>query len=73
LTSPRKEQRREKFLAENLPPVESPADYDASGAAKLGPEFAEWLEQSSNAIGQDVTVDAAGTLRIISPIPAPRS
>jgi penicillin-binding protein 1C len=69
LTSPRKGQRREKFLAEHLPPVESPADYDASGAAKLGPEFAEWLEQSSNAIGDGATVDAAGTLRIISPIP----
>ena len=38
----------EKFLAEYLPPAESPEDYDAQGRVLLPPEYAGWLASGDN-------------------------
>jgi penicillin-binding protein 1C len=69
LNAPREGQRSEKFLVEHLPEVESEDDYDESGAAKLGAEYAEWLAQSGGTFPQRASVDATAALRIVSPVP----
>jgi penicillin-binding protein 1C len=58
---------RERFLAEHLPPVATPADYDAGGRAVLGPEYAAWLASAENSLGGRAT-PAPEHLRIIAPM-----
>ena len=75
----------EKFLAEHLPPTESPADYDARGRVWLAPEFAGWLSGGDNWLagravardenpvavaGSDVPPDvSARRFAVVSPMP----
>jgi penicillin-binding protein 1C len=60
----------EKFLADQLPAAESPADYDAAGNVQLTAEYAEWFQSAENSL-QDRTVLASGgkELLISSPLP----
>jgi penicillin-binding protein 1C len=64
----RSESRRERFLAEHLPPMESPEDYDSSGRVKLPVEYAAWLADGGDAFAQRAAVNAApGALQIMEP------
>ncbi|MEQ1859628.1 MAG: penicillin-binding protein 1C [Chthoniobacteraceae bacterium] len=58
---------RERFLAEHLPPAESPEDYDEDGRVRLPAVYAEWLASAENPLGAQVV--AAEQLRIVSPAP----
>lgn len=58
---------REKFLAEHLPPVESPDDYDEDGRVRLPALFSEWLASAENSLGPQAV--ATEQLRIVSPAP----
>jgi len=58
---------REKFLAEQLPPVELPEDYDAQDRVRLPAVYAEWLASSENSLGGQAV--ATEQLRIVSPAP----
>ena len=62
---------REKFLATHFPEMESPADYDATGKAKLGVEYQDWLASAENSLPTRATADetANATLRIVAPMP----
>lgn len=62
---------REKFLADNLPPAESPDDYDGNGRIKLGPEYGEWVASSQNQLVRQVAPfgDFTENLRVVSPLP----
>ena len=66
---------REKFLASNLPPLESPADYDTTGShrqlvVRLGNEYREWLASSDNWLGdRAVLAPTQSALRILFPPP----
>ena len=69
LTAPRADAVREKFLAEDLPPTESPADYDDAGRVKLGDEYAAWFASAENSLADRAGVAGSGTLRVIAPAP----
>ena len=69
LTAPRADGVREKFLAENLPPTESPADYDDAGRVQLGDEYAAWFASAENGLADRASVAESGTLRVIAPAP----
>jgi penicillin-binding protein 1C len=66
---------KEKFLASNLPPLESPSDYEATGinrqqAVRLGPEYCDWLASADNRLGnRAVLVSTRDSLRILFPLP----
>jgi penicillin-binding protein 1C len=66
---------REKFLASNLPPVESPEDYDTTRShrqpvVRLGKEYRDWLASGDNWLGDRAVLAARpGALRIIFPPP----
>jgi penicillin-binding protein 1C len=57
----------EKFLADNLPPAETPHDYNENQQVLLGPEYAEWLASSENSSGGQLAL-ADGALRIEAPL-----
>jgi penicillin-binding protein 1C len=59
---------REKFVAGQLPALESAADYDLAGKVELGAEFDEWFKSAENSL-RDRTVLATGRdeLLITSP------
>jgi len=59
----------EKFLRDHLPPMESPDDYDASGRAKLGPEYRAWMASGENRVGTQALCAADNTLRLETPTP----
>jgi len=65
----------EKFLASNLPPLESPADYDTTGShrqlvVRFGNEYREWLATSDNWLGdRAVLAPTQSALRILFPPP----
>ena len=66
----------EKFLAQNLPPFESPEDYadDADNsptpAVRFGGEYREWFATSDNWLGGSAVLTAAtNSLRILFPPP----
>ena len=59
----------EKFIADLLPPAGSPADFDAAGRVKLGPEYAEWAASVDNQLRDRVAVEGAGQLHLVSPQP----
>ena len=56
----------EKF--HQLPPQESPADYDASGRVLLGSEFAPWATSVDNHLRDRIAIRSDGNIRIISPV-----
>jgi penicillin-binding protein 1C len=69
LASSRAEVRREKFLGERLPELESLNDYDERGRAILDPVFSEWLASAENSLGGRVAVRREpGTLQIVAPV-----
>jgi Penicillin-Binding Protein C-terminus Family. len=41
---------REKFVRDQLPALESPADYDAAGKIQLSAEFSEWFRSAENSL-----------------------
>jgi len=70
LASSRAEARREKFLGEHLPELESQNDYDEGGRAILDPVFSEWLASVENSLGGRVAVRREpGALQIVAPVP----
>jgi penicillin-binding protein 1C len=69
LTAPRSDGVREKFLAEHLPPVESPADCDGAGRVKLGDEYAAWFASAENSLADRAVLVESGHLRIVAPAP----
>jgi penicillin-binding protein 1C len=61
---------REKFLADSLPPSESPEDYDVAGKVQLGPEYTDWFRSAENSVeDRAVLASAQDDLRITSPLP----
>lgn len=60
---------REKFLGTELPPPESPEDYDAAGRVKLGPEFAAWASSGDNQLRDRIVVEGNAGLHLVSPSP----
>jgi penicillin-binding protein 1C len=61
---------REKFIATNLPPEETAADYDATGRILLAHEYREWLASSDNWLADCVALEtSASSLRIKFPRP----
>ncbi|MEI8290529.1 MAG: transglycosylase domain-containing protein [Verrucomicrobiota bacterium] len=65
---------KEKFLARNLPPLESADDYqmkpDGIRAVRLGSEFREWFATGDNWLdNRAVVTGSAGSLRILFPPP----
>jgi penicillin-binding protein 1C len=70
LTSFDAEPRREKFLGEWLPELESASDYDERGRTILDPIFSEWLAGAENSLGDRVAVRREpGALQIVAPVP----
>ena len=59
---------REKFLLDELPPPESPDDYDPQGLVRLPAEYAPWAAGTDNQLRTKVTVAKAG-LHLVSPSP----
>ncbi|MFN2507583.1 MAG: penicillin-binding protein 1C [Chthoniobacterales bacterium] len=60
---------REKFVAGNIPPAESPDDYDIAGNVRLPQEYSEWLASGENSLrGQTRVAQASEPLRITSPL-----
>lgn len=64
---------REKFLANHLPAIASPDDFDELGNVRLPSEYFDWLASGQTWLqGQAVVVAAAErahALRIVSPLP----
>ena len=66
---------REKFVASNLPPLESPADYETTGtthqsAVRLGTEYREWLASGDNWLGNRAALASTrDSLHILFPLP----
>jgi penicillin-binding protein 1C len=70
VNSMRADARRERFLAERLPPPESAGDYDERGRVILDPVFSEWLASVENSLGDRATVRSGSvSLRIVAPVP----
>jgi penicillin-binding protein 1C len=60
----------EKFVADRLPPVESPADYDPTGNVQLSAEYVDWFRSAENGLRDRVVLAAApDELLIASPLP----
>ena len=61
---------REKFVADNIPPAESPEDYDANGRVQLSAEYGDWCASAENCVRNEAAFAAGGPeLRITSPLP----
>jgi penicillin-binding protein 1C len=61
---------REKFVADRLPEVESPSDYDSTGNVQLSAEYADWFQSAENSVrDRAVLASASDELRITSPLP----
>ena len=58
---------REKFVADQLPAAESPADYDGAGRVELSGEFGEWFRSAENSL-RDRAVLGTAELLIASPL-----
>ena len=71
-TPPARVSREEFFVAGKLPPVAQAGDYDARGRAILPREYAGWIGNSANWLGDLVTTaetEDRPVLRITNPIP----
>ena len=61
---------QEKFLADRLPPAETPSDYDSAGNVRLNAEYAEWFQSAENSLAdRAVLANAPDDLLITSPLP----
>jgi penicillin-binding protein 1C len=61
---------REKFVADRLPEIESPSDYDSTGNVQLSAEYAAWFQSAENSVrDRAVLASANDELRITSPLP----
>ena len=65
---------REKFLEQNLPPLETPEDYETNFASKqvvrLGGEYRDWFSTGDNWLGdRAVLSETKSPLRILFPPP----
>jgi penicillin-binding protein 1C len=65
---------KEKFLAQDLPAIESPEDYErlsaATRAVRLGSEYRDWFSSGDNWLGDRAVLSTTtGTLRILFPPP----
>jgi penicillin-binding protein 1C len=63
---------REKFIASNLPPPETPAHYgpEPSRPVCLGAEYRDWLASSDNwLVDRAVVAESPEALRILFPLP----
>jgi penicillin-binding protein 1C len=61
---------REKFVADQLPAAESPADYDATGNVQLSAEYTDWFRSAENSVrDRAVLATENDELRITSPLP----
>jgi penicillin-binding protein 1C len=61
---------RERFVADRLPEVESPSDYDSTGNVQLSAEYADWFQSAENSVrDRAVLASANDELRITSPLP----
>jgi penicillin-binding protein 1C len=69
VASARMDSRREKFLGEKLPELESPRDYDLRGRVILDPVFSEWFASSGNSLNELVVQEEPSALHIVSPVP----
>jgi penicillin-binding protein 1C len=69
LSAPQPGAVMEKFIAGQLPQIESVADYDTEGRVKLGPEYSEWALSVDNQFRDRVVLGDAGRLRLVSPQP----
>jgi len=60
----------EKFVAGNLPPLESQDDFDAAGRVRLAPEYHDWFASADNWLTHRAVVrpEQAG-VRITFPLP----
>ena len=60
---------REKFVADQLPVAQSPADYDAAGRVRLSVEFSEWFRSAENNLrDRAVLANDGEQLLIASPL-----
>ena len=67
---PRSETVREKFRRDQLPQMESPADYDNAGRVLLPAEYQSWLRTAENRLDGRVSASPIDPqLRVISPLP----
>ncbi len=63
----------EEFQAGQLPPAESPADYDDQGRVRLAPEYRDWFASSDNWLfGHAVVTEQNTPLKIVFPLPGTR-
>ena len=69
LSVPRPGAVMEKFVASQLPKIESDADYDAEGRVKLGADYSEWAAGVDNQLRDRVVLEDAGRLHLVSPQP----
>jgi penicillin-binding protein 1C len=70
LSQARPEAVRERFISARLPAIESPTDYDATGRAVLGPEYAEWSRSAENGMTARTALQPGeAALRLLSPLP----
>jgi hypothetical protein len=65
---------KEKFAVQNLPPLESPADYEmlsaSTRAVRLSSEYRDWFATGDNWLGdRAVLAETADSLRILFPPP----
>jgi penicillin-binding protein 1C len=69
LANDRADGSEEKFATGFLPPIESRADYDASGRVLLDPIYQAWSGSAENGLDSRVAI-AGGTtgLRVVSPV-----
>ena len=59
----------EKFVASNIPPMESKEDYDEDGRVRLASEYGDWFASAENDVRENATLAAtASQLRITSPL-----
>ena len=60
---------RENFVATQLPPAETAADFDAAGRVRLPSEYGDWFASAENSLAAEATLGgAADELRITSPV-----
>ena len=69
LSAPRPGAVMEKFVADQLPKIESAADYDAEGRVKIDSEYSEWAVSVDNQLRDRVVLEDAGRLHLVSPQP----
>jgi penicillin-binding protein 1C len=60
---------KERFVADSLPPEETPADFDANGRVLLPAEYAAWAASADNQLRDRVAIAGGGGLHLVSPTP----